>query len=489
MLILTVVAGFYAYRAEIADRQRRADQERHEEELQTEKRQAAMEKAQLAAISCQFDEAEAAIRDAERLGASAGEVRLLRGWIACYSDRPTEGIQDLEQAVDLLPQSVAARAMLSIAYGRFGEWGKSNQALREMDELSPQSREDYLFAGNAWQGWDPRKGMPMLDEAVRRRPTPLARVFRAEALTSVAQETGTVADAEKAVQEAEFARQLLPGNPVSTVRALEDRILAAAAYAAAGDQEKRDKVLREARADAETLKQVQHSPLAVIFRWHFFVVVGEQESMAEELRKAVGQTDNPRIVFHYAAYLFERGKNADALDLLHAHGAMNEAQAMRPYVLAELPDGKPLAIEACKDMAKKDWYGWDWAYGQSALVLLGQSADLAAAAGDFQRKTHRFPVAQRDAQLFRQLLACWAGEAPDQALLDAAAGSGRNLCRAHFLIGISKLARGERAAARQEFRASAASDLLSFWAWTMSRIMLARLEKDPTWPPWIPMGK
>ena len=329
----------------------------------------------------------------------------------------------------------------------------------------------------------------MLDEAVRRRPTPLARVFRAEALLCVAQETGTVIDAEKAVQEAEGVRQLLPGNPVSAIGALHARILAAAAYAAARDQEKRDKVLREARADAETLKQVQHSPLAVIFRWLFFVVVGEQDSMGEELRKAVGQTENPRIVFRYAAYLFERGKNRDALDLLHAHRATNEAQAMRPFVLAELPGGKPLAIEACKDMAKKDWYGWDWAYGQSALVLLGQSADLSAAAGDFQRKTDRFPVAQREAQLFRKLLANWAGEAPDQALLDAAAGSGRNLCRAHFFIGISKLARGDRAAARQDFRASAGSDLLNFWAWTMSRIMLARLEKDPTWPPWIPMEK
>ena len=189
MLILALVAAAYAYRADLSERQRHAEQERHEQELLAEKRQAAMEKVQLAAIGCQFDEAEEALREAERLGASAGQVRMMRGWIACFSDRTTEAVQDLEQAVELLPQSVAARAMLSFAYGRIGEWGKANQALREMGELSPQSPEDYLFKGNAWLILDPGKGLRMLDEAVRRRPSPLARVFRAEALANLAHET------------------------------------------------------------------------------------------------------------------------------------------------------------------------------------------------------------------------------------------------------------------------------------------------------------
>ena len=117
------------------------------------------------------------------------------------------------------------------------------------------------------------------------------------------------------------------------------------------------------------------------------------------------------------------------------------SQAMRPFLLADSPGGKPLATEACNDLTKKDWDGWEWAYGQSALSLLGQSEDLVAAAGDFQRRTHRFPFAESDVQLFRKLLAYWAGEVPAQALLDAAAGSGGNLCRAHYFIGISQWAR------------------------------------------------
>jgi hypothetical protein len=72
--------------------------------------------------------------------------------------------------------------------------------------------------------------------------------------------------------------------------------------------------------------QVQHGPGAVIFRWLFFVVVGEQDPMVEELRKAVEQTGNPLMVFYYAAYLYERGKNRDALALLQAHRALNEAR-------------------------------------------------------------------------------------------------------------------------------------------------------------------
>ena len=110
MLILTVVAGFYAYRAEIADRQRAPTRSGMKRSCRRESGRPPLRRRSSGPSDCQFDEAEEALRDAERLGASAGEVRMLRGWIACYSDRPTEGIQDLEQAVDLLPQSVAARA-------------------------------------------------------------------------------------------------------------------------------------------------------------------------------------------------------------------------------------------------------------------------------------------------------------------------------------------------------------------------------------------
>jgi hypothetical protein len=223
-----------------------------------------------------------------------------------------------------------------------------------MDELSPQSPEDYLFEGNAWQIVDPRKGLPMLEEAVRRRPSLLARVFRAEAMTHLAEETGTVADAERAVQEAEVARQLLPGNPLPAIYTLSARISAAAAYAAAGDQEKRAKLLREARADAETLKGEQRSPGALFWRGKFFWYVGEQDSMVEELRLALGSRDpmvRKTAVYFYLSYLFERGNSRDALAIMNAEGA-TQNQAMRPFVLAHLPGGKPLAIEACKDLAK-----------------------------------------------------------------------------------------------------------------------------------------
>lgn len=113
VVAVTVALGAFAYRVQDLQRQQRAGEERHEQELLTEKRQAAMEKAQLAAMGCQFDEAEEALREAERLGASTAEVRMLRGWIAYFADQTTEAVQHLEQAVDLLPESVQAAMRLS----------------------------------------------------------------------------------------------------------------------------------------------------------------------------------------------------------------------------------------------------------------------------------------------------------------------------------------------------------------------------------------
>jgi hypothetical protein len=194
----------------------------------------------------------------------------------------------------------------------------------------------------------------------------------------------------------------------------------------------------------------------MFLRYGFFVYVGEQDSIVEELRSAMGSRDpmvRKTAVYFYLLYLFEHGRSRDALAIMDAHRqSIVLAEKVRPFVLADSPGGKPLALKACKDMARKGYYGWEWAYGQSALSLLGQSDDLAAAAGDFQRRTQRFP------------------------------------CRAHYFLGISKLGRGDRPGARQEFRAAAATGVFSFWTWHMRKIMLARLENDPAWPPWIPMA-
>jgi serine/threonine protein kinase len=110
------VAGFYAYRHQLTEQQHRAEQRAHEERLLAVQRESALERAMMAAMSGDLDRAEQVIAEAELLGASTGQVRMLRGHLAFHRGDMEAAIQHLEQAAKLLPVgqggAVAARAML-----------------------------------------------------------------------------------------------------------------------------------------------------------------------------------------------------------------------------------------------------------------------------------------------------------------------------------------------------------------------------------------
>src|SRR4029453_1954018 len=101
VILLAVAAGFFA------DRARRAEQAHL-----AERRQQAIDKAVMAAMGGEFEAAEAATREAELLGAQPGWVRVLHGQIELNRGHPGRAIEELEQAVRLMPDSVAARGML-----------------------------------------------------------------------------------------------------------------------------------------------------------------------------------------------------------------------------------------------------------------------------------------------------------------------------------------------------------------------------------------
>src|SRR5262249_21716972 len=98
------VAAVFAYRPHGAEQQRLADQQAHAERLLAEQRQHALEKALMAAISGDFDGAEKATDEAELLGASAGQVRMLRGQVALHRGDADAALGHLQQAVKLLPE-------------------------------------------------------------------------------------------------------------------------------------------------------------------------------------------------------------------------------------------------------------------------------------------------------------------------------------------------------------------------------------------------
>src|SRR5207249_3265489 len=125
----------------------REEQQRARAELLGEK----IRNAYLVATSGDLPRTDEAIMEIEALGASTGQVRLLRGVVAYFRQDTGSAIRELEQAVKLLPENVAARALLAMSYADFGQPERSTQLSQEVHQLSPMTPEDFLFRAYARQ--------------------------------------------------------------------------------------------------------------------------------------------------------------------------------------------------------------------------------------------------------------------------------------------------------------------------------------------------
>src|SRR5262245_27371843 len=125
---------------------------------------------------------------------------MLRGQIALHRGQSREARRHLEDAVELLPESVAAQGMLAAAYASDGHWERYDRTIREMARLNPSTPEDFLFKGYAEANLDPARGLQTIKQAFERRPLMgVALLLRAEVRAYLAQDTADPVQAEGAV--------------------------------------------------------------------------------------------------------------------------------------------------------------------------------------------------------------------------------------------------------------------------------------------------
>ena len=72
--------------------------------------------------------------------------------------------------------------------------------------------------------------------------------------------------------------------------------------------------------------------------------------------------------------------------------------------------------------------------------------------------------------------------------MEGLAASRTAQCAGEFLIGITQLAQGDRAAARKHFQACSELRVVRTIDDYMSRAILAQLDREPAWPQWIVVG-
>lgn len=343
------------------------------QEVRALRLQDARERALLAAMGGDFAAAQEAVRQAEQLGASTGWVRLMRGQVALHQGLARAAVAELEQATRLLPDSVAAEALLALAYGEAGQWDRHYALLAVLDHRAPVTTEDHLFKGLLQSEWQEDHGLSDLDEAVRRRDSGIARLIRARARSWQALDFGRTADAEAALEDAVVARSLLPGNPLAIAEHL--RVCLVAAGTRAVDDARRADWLAEAARDAEALRAAGPVRRASDARGVYFEFIGRPE----EALAAHG----PAHPSSRARLLYAAGRFDEALTLLdrpvdETFDGFDCAVVM--FILAELPDGPVRAATRYAEFTRAAGTGTQAAYSALplGLLLIGREAEALA---------------------------------------------------------------------------------------------------------------
>jgi serine/threonine protein kinase len=470
VMIALAAVGFFAYQAQ---------QDR--DHLRVERRQAAVDKAILEAMSGDAEAALRAVADAEQAGAEPGQLNMLRGLVELHRGRVKEALVHLELADKQWPDSVAVKALLASAYMADIQFLRCSEMLVLAERLGPRTPEDFIFLGQAQIAVDPRKGLETLDRAPpRARQSSVARLTRAVVHTSYAQDTGRAEDAEASLKDID--RVELPDNPL--LMKTQIRALLTAAHTAGPDRPVRDAYWKRAEAVATQLARFPDLPTAIEARCLFYYVTGDDDTLLEVVRQGKQRVEHSHSFDYEYDVLYRRKRFREALASIRAGRHADEEFRMPLVVvlvtLGRTAEAERLLLDFIDTERKTQSAGLVPGY----LYLLGPGArtDPRRAANDFLNQSPLLIPAWRDGW-YHDVLKFNAGRL-DAAELVAKAGSSRsNQCEAYFYIGLHKLYERKRAEAKECFTKSVASGVFFYDEYRFSRAFLTCID-DPDWLPW-----
>jgi serine/threonine protein kinase len=477
VLLVSLAAGFFAYRAVQADRAAR--------EADRKLLEAKMDRALDHILRGDFAAAEAAIREAADAGAPAGWVDWRRGQIAYHRGQFADAVPLLESAVRAYPDRAAPRALLTMVYGWVGDPEKFSSVGVAADRLPAVTPEDVLYKGLMLSYLDPPRSLPTLKEAVLQRDSTIARLIRAQVQVFLAKETSDLALARLAQKDAEVAKSMLPGNPYAIVMSVQVQ-LDTALLLPPGDPEHRA-TLEQAERDARALAAFPKLPSAVLARGGFLDYTGQEEAALEVWRRGSEELNTIWIDYCYILALYRRGEVRKAADVAKRwlHNSETVCLLTRAFLLSELPDGKAEALSVSEELARPSASAYSVWWRAIFLQFLGERDQARAACREARRRVESDVAANRE--LLHPLFDYLDGTISEEALLEKAAGPSKRLrCSAHLLIGLTRLSGGDRDGARKHFSEGVATRFINLWEYDWNRAFLARM-KDPAWPRWIPV--
>jgi serine/threonine protein kinase len=482
VLLALTLAGFVAWRAYESERQLQA-------ELLDEKRQAVIEKAIVSAMAGQLPDADAALLEAERLGAGLAERRFVAGILSQYRGDAHEAKRLLLEACGERPDWLAPRAYLSVVCNYAEDWeGEVVHGNRAM-ELTPKSPEDYLFRGYMVGFTNPARGLPDLEEAWKRRPSVLAQFIRSEVLAVLADDTGRVEDSVAAREALRNARALMGDTPMVAVASLYIQTSGCNNCRLNGKEAEARQWLADGAADFRASEAYRAHPGALQARtMYLWLRDGDTEPLDAENREAGRRSVDSSACMIYLASLFRRGKTDEALEYLRT--VRDNGSDLLPFTRVGLLVGTDLeaARAECRLALARGVGSRFFPYLCFALSLAGMPDEARKQAQAFRQH----PLGTGVWDVFQPSARKFAGHAYEGLPLDVdaeIAGSRWKRFIAYDTLAFAALGRGEREDARRWFRKSSQHPPVFAVTHLWMHVVRNRLFNDPNWPPGLLRAK
>jgi tRNA A-37 threonylcarbamoyl transferase component Bud32/tetratricopeptide (TPR) repeat protein len=485
--VAVVLAAFFGVESWRERQERVAGTEKARQEMLKEKKQ----RAKSLIFSGQFPEAEQAIEEAEELGVEEEWALWRRGQIAFHSGEVEKAIPLVERAVARMPDNPAAKWLLGTAYQTTWNWQRASQIDRTSSSLTPSTPEDALYKG-LFRSFDaPKAGLKALDEGLPRQPALIAHVVRAEVLARMAIDTSEVSHIEKAMEDVTAAKTIQPGNALALGESVYVHHLAAILYDEGGQIAPHDRALRIAKEDADALRDFPDIPLAVVRRSVFLEDQGRMEDAFEWYETGMRQKEvGPSVARDYAWLLFERERVEEARKLIERYYPPGyRREFYLALMVAELSgDGPRRAEKICDGMSGEpaEFCMWFRCLLYNYLGLPQRAREeLAKFRADFDQLGPIHAALARDRlDLFRN-----PDPATGEKFLNRDRRSKRLQVLWHLCIAVIRLGEGDRAGASRHFEQVLAAHEPYQFTFHPSRACLARMKKNPAWPPWIQVKK
>jgi serine/threonine protein kinase len=489
LLLAVGIASYFGWHAYQSHQRYLAESRRREEEVRAEKQRAAIERGMVAAMALDQEAAQAAVADAEALGASAGDLHVLRGYISRYFGDSTTAIKEFRAAVELMPDSVAARALLADALGQAGHYEMSESVLKEAEAMPLLTLEDRLFLGHALSTFDPREGLRQLRAAVGKRRSNIGQILLADALWKHASHTGTITDAEESLQAAKKASQLLPRNPCVEVIAVNARLAAFAAYDLVNKRAKAKVYLAEAIELTDAFSGSPDRPSIIETRLMVAMLhdgVTPPLTMTKRLRFPK-HIDDPDLATDAAVVQWRLGNLEEARAIVQKAKPTSYPSELKVALALEKTDGRAAAREVWNAAVEPrndpimlmNMIPW--------LYLTGEPERIPAKARKLEESGFRWrPSTKAEWDI---MLRFFQHKLSESEFLNAPASKRPDIGWRQMVIGMKRLGEGNREGARKMFEANYKSR--TFWSgdyWSCYSF-LVRMNSDPEWPRAIPMKK